>query len=75
MRRPISYTLTPTLTLQDAIGEATDKKTGERELDGSKYYDVEIDSPVSAIKPYRLLGLVRAVGLLTRSLAHTGARG
>lgn len=33
--------------LQDAIGEATDKRTGERELDGSKYYDVEIDSPTT----------------------------
>ena len=35
--------------VQDAIGEATDKRTGERDLDGSKYYDVEIDSPVRQI--------------------------
>lgn len=31
--------------MQDAISTATDKKTFDREIDGQKYLDIEIDSP------------------------------
>ena len=31
---------------QDAISESTDRTTGKREIDGSTYYDVSIESPV-----------------------------
>jgi hypothetical protein len=31
--------------MQDAISTATDKKTFDREIDGQKYFDIEIDSP------------------------------
>jgi len=33
--------------LQDAISEATDKSSSDREVDGSKYYDVRIESPAT----------------------------
>ena len=32
--------------MQDAISESTDRTTGKREIDGSTYYDVSIESPV-----------------------------